>query len=395
MTTRTGSIAVAVLALVLALVGAPAAVYADDRSDAEALFRVGEKAFESTQYAAAADAFEQAYKKLPLPAIAFSLAQAHRLQYFIDNQPQHLERAVELYHAYIETQKTGGRVADAVANLAQVEPLLRELARSGATKTQALPPDKATRIVVTADIAGARATIDGDSGPVPFIRDVSEGEHAVTVSADGYVTQTHTATAIPGEMVPVEVELVAKPAVLAVKTPAGAYVSVDLHHVGEAPFANVEVPAGKHIVAIGERGHVPFVSEVELHRGATLSLDPALHTTAQRRASWFVLAGGGGLRDRDRRRRHPRARRRVRRERRSRDARRGQRAAVGRHELQPRPRVAHDARAHDEALGAAAGTVLVTGALLYLFDNPTPEAPMTIAPMVGSKNAGLVYGGRF
>jgi len=183
-------------ALVLVCLLAPAVALADDKSDAETLFRSGERAFTAAHYADAADAFEQAYAKLPLPAIAFSLAQAHRLQYFVDNQPQHLDRAVQLYHAYIDKQKTGGRVADAVANLAQIEPLLRELQASGAMKGGAPVVAKRTRLMVTSDVEGARATIDGDGGPTPLVREVTPGEHTVVVEADGYASYTVKTSAI-------------------------------------------------------------------------------------------------------------------------------------------------------------------------------------------------------
>ena len=80
----------------------------------------------------------------------FFMAQAHRLQYFTTNQPQHLVRAGELYHAYIDQQKTGGRIADAVTALADIEPLLRQL---GPNAMKAIAPvAKATRLVVIADV---------------------------------------------------------------------------------------------------------------------------------------------------------------------------------------------------------------------------------------------------
>lgn len=381
------------LALVTAAHTPPAR--ADARGDAEALFRVGEKAFDATQYAVAADAFEQAYAKLPLPAIAFSLAQAHRLQYFVDSEPGHLERAAALYHAYVAAQKTGGRVADAVANLAQVEPLLHDLARAGAAKPAALPAPTTTRIVVTADVPGARATIDGDAGPVPFIHEVSSGDHAVTVAATGYVTQSRTATAIPGEMFPVEVVLAPLPVMLSVAGPAGADVSVDMRHLGVAPLAGVPLVAGRHVIAISARGRVPFVRDVDPARGAMLTLAPDLHRTAQRRAALGVLAGGGVLvvatgvagalalsADAAASRDH---------------------AALAAGNADPsvlasynRELASRTTRVHTtEVLGGGAAAVLVTGLALYLFDHPAAEAPPTITPLVGPRTAGLVYGGRF
>jgi hypothetical protein len=50
---------------------------------------------------------------------------------------------------------------------------------------------------------------------------------------------------------------------------------------------------------------------------------------------------------------------------------------------------------HDtELLGAASGAVLVTAALLYVFDHPSPEVP-PVVPLLGVKGAGVAFGGRF
>jgi hypothetical protein len=369
---------------------------ADDLADAEALFRAGQKAFESTQYAAAADAFEQAYKKDPLPAIAFTAAQAERLQYFIDNQPDRLVRAVTLYHQYIDVQKTGGRVADAVSNLAQIEPLLRELTATGATTKDAAPVAlKATRLVVIADIAGARATIDNDTGPVPFVHDVASGEHTIVVAADGYATLTRKATAIDGEMVPVEVVLAPLPATLAVPTPTGAEVRVDGRVVGETPLASADVTAGKHYIAITKRGYVPYARELELSRGAKLTVDPKFHTTRQRRAVPWVFGIGGAL-----------------------VVATGV-AALLEHSSHSDALSLHaelvtggqdpsvvtrynDAlsarteRLHaTEWLGGAAAAVLGTTALLYWFDNSSAETPPPITAAVGTTSVGVAFSGRF
>ena len=371
------------------------AVAADDKTDAEVLFRAGERAFTATQYAVAADAFEQAYAKLPLPAIAFSLAQAHRLQYFVDNQPQHLERAVHLYHAYVDAQKTGGRVSDAVANLAQIEPLLHELQAAGAMKNAPAPAAKKTRLMVTSDVEGARATIDGDGGTTPLVREVTPGEHAVVIEADGYASYTVKATAVPDEMVPVEGKLVAKPARLAVHAHGGSHVSIDGRAVaGALDGTGVDVPAGKHYVTVTATGHAPYGRELELARGGTITLDAHMPITTQRRVSRYLLIGGGALAigtgiagfaalsaDSDASKLH--------------DA-----LAMGGQDPTAISRYAklrddRDARVTTtEVLGGITAVVLTTGVLVYLFDNPSAEAP-PLAPAVGQGSAGLVYSGRF
>jgi hypothetical protein len=70
-----------------AAVAQPAGTSAAGRQEAEQFFRAGERAFKNNSFQAAAEMFERAYATLPLPAIAFSAAQAYRLQYALDADP--------------------------------------------------------------------------------------------------------------------------------------------------------------------------------------------------------------------------------------------------------------------------------------------------------------------
>jgi hypothetical protein len=388
-------------AVILAcLVAGASTAQADDRADAQALFRVGEAAFNAAHYGDAAEAFEQAYAKLALPAIAFSTAQAHRLQYFVDNQPAHLARAVALYHVYIDQQKEGGRIADAVANLGTIEPLLHQLQASGVAMGSAASAPK-TRLIVSTDAPRARATIDGESGPVPYAREVTPGEHAVTIEAEGFVPYSGKVLAVDGIMVPVERDLAPKSARLAVaKAPSGARVSIDGRSAGEPSAAGFELPAGPHLIVITARGRVPLARDLSFDRGQTIALDAPLATTRQRRAARYTLIGGGVL------------------------------AVLGGVEALSARSADHDAsqlytqsittgglaggdlatynqrradRDNDvhasEVFAGAAVAALVTGAALYWFDDPRePESVHSIAPvapMVGPKSAGVMLGGQF
>ena len=281
-------------AMLVALAAAtPRAARADAKHDAEALFRVGQQAFDAAQYDHAADAFEQAYDKLALPAIAFSAAQAERLQYFADHQPRRLARAIELYHLYLTGEPDGPRRGDAITLLAQIEPLLGAMKAAGALGDME-PVAKETSMMVVADVPGARATIDGgEPAATPLTRDVAPGDHAIVVTADGYEPFEITQPALPDHMFPVEAHLVAKAAHLVVRASDGAHVSIDGRLAGDAPLAALEVPAGSHLVAVWSRGHDPFQREVKLARGATLQLDAALPATTQRKVARWLLVGGG------------------------------------------------------------------------------------------------------
>src|SRR5262249_49982115 len=61
---------------------------ADDVEQAKNYFNAGATAYAAGQFVAAAQAFDQAYKLAPRPAILFSMAQAERRQYVIDSRPE-------------------------------------------------------------------------------------------------------------------------------------------------------------------------------------------------------------------------------------------------------------------------------------------------------------------
>src|SRR5262245_17667713 len=104
-----------IIAIAIVATGAPAR--ADNRGEAERYFRAGAKAYAAQSFAAAAADFDEAYKQLPLPEIAFSGAQAYRRLYRVEPKPEYLKRAVELYRVYLDKVKTGGRVGDAADSL--------------------------------------------------------------------------------------------------------------------------------------------------------------------------------------------------------------------------------------------------------------------------------------
>src|SRR5688572_32382194 len=85
-----------------------------DLERAKASFRAGATAYAAGEYLAAIQALDAAYALTPVPAIAFSLAQAERRQYFVTHERQHLDRAVKLFRRYVEQVPTAGRRADAL-----------------------------------------------------------------------------------------------------------------------------------------------------------------------------------------------------------------------------------------------------------------------------------------
>ena len=125
-----------IIRIALVLVIATGAALADEVK-AKQFFAAGAKAYAAQDFKNAAVYFEDAYAALPMPEIAFSAAQAHRRQYRVDDDPDHVHRAIELYRAYLAKVKTGGRVGDAADNLAEMERERERLGSKGKLRAEA------------------------------------------------------------------------------------------------------------------------------------------------------------------------------------------------------------------------------------------------------------------
>jgi hypothetical protein len=281
---------------------------ADDRATAEKYFRAGAKAYAAQSFEAAAAHFEEAYRALALPEIAFSTAQAYRKLYRVDPKPAYVKRAVELYRVYLERVKKGGRVGDAADSLGEME---RELARVGGAKVEALPTVERTRVGVHVSIEGQAAVAVREVGDLstdaldgvvtkldgkeiePFaLIDVKEGDHAISVTAPGYFPVEKTQRAVRGVTALVEVELKPRPASVTVKTQRGARIAVDGRGMLSPAF---ELAAGKHLLTITRAGREPFGKELVVARGQQVAIDAPLEKTAKRKAVPYVLGGAGVL----------------------------------------------------------------------------------------------------
>lgn len=380
--------------------------HADDRAAAERDFRAGARAFAAQNFGAAATDFDEAYKNLPLPEIAFSAAQAYRRLYRVDPKPEYVKRAVDLYRIYLDKVKTGGRVADAADNLADMQHELDRLEHEGAKF--GTTESSHTRLgvsVTTGGDAGAvteigdatgtqtrglHATIDGK--PVePFaLVDVDAKEHTLAVSADGYLPAEKKVMAVAGQSQLIELELRPKAAVVHVATEAGADILVD----GRAGSPRLELPAGKHVIEITRRGREPFARELVVTRGQELTMPAPLEETARRKAVPFVLGGAGVLalaagatalaaesHDSDAGK--------------LRDQIRAGNAAPS-----VADRYGAEVQSRDHyvtatwVLGGTAIAAATTGVLLYWLDKPSAEG-LHLAPVAGPSGAGVTFGGSF
>lgn len=273
------------------LLGFASPAHAEDKAMAEQLFRIGAAAYKDGKFGAAASNFDQAYESFKAPEIAFSAAQAHRLEYNAHGDATHVKRAIELYEAYLAGAPSGNKREDAKAHLAHLRDVLANIEASG---QKVVVVEKTTpSIYVSVAIDGALITIDGKAVDRYTSIDVAPGEHTVAVSADGYLPEQRTLTVSKGQaMVPLELR--ARPAALTVRTTPGARVVVDGRPIvlGARPL---ELAPGKRLVTVFARGRRPVSREVDLRPGQSLTWDAPLARTTQRKAVTWVAVGSGAL----------------------------------------------------------------------------------------------------
>lgn len=261
-----------------------------DLSRSRELFRAGASAYAAGDYGAAIQALERAYELTPLPAIAFSLAQAERKQYLTSGGPSHLERAVSLFHRYLDEAPAGNRRADALDALAQLEPRLPPK-----PKLEKPVVTRATRLMVIAEAPGASISLDdGPDSPSPLIREVAPGKHHVRAAAPGFVAYERDAIAVPGELILTELRLLERPVPLHVYTPANADVYVDGVFAGNSPSVlTLALAAGEYDIAVGAKGHRLAQQRVRLVRGQPLSIRMVPQLSVQRILSMSLLCAAG------------------------------------------------------------------------------------------------------
>ncbi|HTV21269.1 MAG TPA: PEGA domain-containing protein [Polyangiaceae bacterium] len=264
------------------------------RERAEASFRAGAAAYAAGEYLAAIQALDAAYTLTPLPAIAFSLAQAERRHYFASHEPEHLARAITLYRSYVSQVQVGGRRADALEALSQLEPLAAVQER-GASTAESQKASAPTRLLVMCDAPGAQVSLDG--GPKqgsPLVREVEPGKHRASAEAPGFFPAERELTALKGELILGELSLRERPSLLLLATPPDADVYIDGTFATQGGArVKLELPAGEHRLTLTAKGARIETRRVLLSRGKEHWLRIKLTRTPQRAAARALFGIGG------------------------------------------------------------------------------------------------------
>lgn len=364
------------------------ALFTTPVDQAKALYQAGGEAYRQGRYAVAIRAFEEVLRVARRPAVLFSAAQAYRLQYFVDGDLAKLERAVELYRAYLDEVPEGGRRDHAAQHLSTLTPILEQ--RRIEVSPGEAAADSAARLIVSSSIEGAIARVDGgEAVPIPAAFEVEPGERKVHVEAPEHLPQTVDTVAVAGSVVALNVDLEPAPGRLLVRGPEGARILLDGQFVGHSPLsAPIEVAPGRHHLVVTDRGRVPFVHPLELRRGQSAELDAELAVTGQRVAAWSLLgagaallAGAGATFALTLEREDEAAALEARFERRglsTGEARRYRELEEERDEL----------AALTIGLGTAAGAAVIAGVLLWVFDEADAPASTRWGPVAGPGGAG-------
>jgi len=267
---------------------------ADEAARAKESFKAGAAAYAAGEYLAAIQALESAYELMPLPAIAFSLAQAERKQYFVSHESAHLTRSIRLFRQYLREVPSGGRRADALEALSQLELLEATKVRAPRTDTQEVRAAQPARVLISAEAPSARISLDGAPAvPAPLIREVTPGKHRVEVQAPGFESGREEVLAVTGELTRKDVVLRERPARLGIWAPPDSELYVDGSYVSPGGAGvTLAMAGGKHRIALLANGHKISYRDVTLQRGSAQSLRLTLEPTAQRNASYVLFIAG-------------------------------------------------------------------------------------------------------
>ena len=405
---------IGLLALAFALI-VPMTARAGDSTpieQAKVQFNAGAQAYSAGRYDAAVAAFEDAYRLAPRPQILFSLAQAERKNYFAGGKrdPQMLVHAVAHYEQYVKEVKEGGRVPDAADALSELGPLAAKLEPSVGAQ-QPTAASTAARVTIYSQVEGAKVSIDGGAFvDAPFIGEVTPGKHHVHVTADGYGDATREVVGEPGQRTTLDVPLEEKPAELVVESDRALDVYVDGRAVGLAPSSRpFQVPGGPHVVSLVANGRRIDNHDVVLQRGKRQVVGAELQRSGQRTVSGVLFGAGaasvvaGVVTGAVSLSAESNAKK-------TRDA-SGNISGPDLADYQSSVKQRDDFKTASIVTLSAGGALLLTGALLYLFDKPellgAPPAKdkaaptkktnvdLALGPLVAPEAGGVIVGGRF
>jgi hypothetical protein len=210
--------------------------------------------------------------------LLFSIGQAHRRQYAIDNRAGHVAVAIKSFKDYLAKVESGGRRADAALALNELQPLALTLEIEG--KLQPLEPEEPeTRLVISSPSQGAEVVLDGgtERKSLPLAVVLTPGRHSIVISSPGYVEEKREIEVARGAVTALDFPLEPLKATVAVDGPSGAEVTVDGRSLGSLPLAApLQLEAGPRRIRVALSGHESYLETLELGRGESASISAGL-----------------------------------------------------------------------------------------------------------------------
>jgi serine/threonine protein kinase len=161
------------------------------------------------------------------------------------------------------------------------QPSAPSKSKSAKKKSTAAPVIIPGQLAIDSTPPGAQVQIDGAtdaSWVTPFaLTNIQPGQHSITISKSGYVTDTRTISITSGIRATTQIHLTQLVATLVVKSvPPGASVYVDGHDMNAKTPAQISVDKGQHLVLVRLSGYLDETMNGQFTLGQTLNFSPTL-----------------------------------------------------------------------------------------------------------------------
>jgi tetratricopeptide (TPR) repeat protein len=362
-----------------------------DEAAAKQLMASAKAAFRDERFEEAIEFLAEAYRTYPYVTLLYSLGSAHRRAYEQGGDIEHRRLSVRRYQQYLSAAPDA-EYADLAQNYLTALLAERDLGE--------LEAEVVTRILVSTPAEDATMILDGGAPlPAPGVLAVDPGAHEILVRAPGYRDYRRSIEVPEGTTYQIQAELEDRPADIAVEGPKGAWVRLDGRVIGRLPLNHaVSVEPGVHVVGVAKNGHEPHTEDLELERDGSQVVRADLRVSNQRVASYFLMGLGGaglvtgaiqlGL-----------ALERQHQAQSLADQRLADQLSTQEYERYVEFLDQRNAlRMGATIAGLAGGALLVTGVVLFAYDNPQAarrRGLRAVAPMLGPGSAGLVTSLRF
>jgi hypothetical protein len=139
----------------------------------------------------------------------------------------------------------------------------------------ARPAARVGQLMVSANVKGAKITVDGRSDPrwlTPFtIPGLSAGAHDVVISLDGYASYQQTVTVASGQTANVVANLSPRRAEFGVETdPPGVEILIDGKSYGPSPV-HATLDPGNHTYVVKQQGVAPYENTFSIKSGEVVA----------------------------------------------------------------------------------------------------------------------------